>query len=111
DVFFSISSDVLSPLSAGALLLCVLRWFRREPPSLWLGIFTGLAIAATYLTKLANLPLLSIALLAIIATLLPIARQKSGGKFGAFAALVLCAAIPIGSWMVWTKYRFGDVTG
>jgi hypothetical protein len=111
DVFFSISNDVLYPLCVGALLLCVLRWLRREPPTLWLGIFTGLAIAATYLTKLANLPLLSVALLAIIATLLPSARQNSGGRLAVFAALVLCAALPIGTWMLWTKYRFGDVTG
>ena len=111
DVFYSINNDVLSPICVGSLFLCVLRWLRPEPPALWLGICTGLAIATTYLTKLANLPLLSVALIAIVATLLPIARQKSGGRLAAFAALVLCAAIPIGAWMVWTKYNFGGVTG
>jgi predicted membrane protein DUF2142 len=111
DVFYSINNDVLSPMCVGVLFLCVLRWLRREPPALWLGICTGLAIAVTYLTKLANLPLLSVALVAIVATLLPIAQKKSGGRLAAFAALVLCAAIPVGAWMMWTKYNFGGVTG
>jgi predicted membrane protein DUF2142 len=111
DVFFSINNDVLSPICVGALFLCVLRWLRPQPPALWLGISTGLAIAATHLTKLANLPLLSVALVAIVATLLPIARQKFGPRLAAFAALVLCAAISIGAWMMWTKYHFGGMTG
>jgi hypothetical protein len=111
DVFYSINNDVLSPICVGVLFLCLLRWLRPEPVTLWLGICTGLAIAATYLTKLANLPLLSIALAAIVATLLPRAQQKPGRSLAAFAALVLCAAIPIGAWMMWTKYNFGGVTG
>ena len=114
DVFYSINNDVLSPICVGALFFCVLRWLRTEPPALWLGICTGLAVAGAYLTKLANLPLLSVALVAIVAiphAELPKAQQKSGGRLLAFAALVLCAAIPIGAWMMWTKYNFGGVTG
>ena len=111
DVFYSINNDVLSPICVGVLFLCVLRWLRPEPLTLWLGICTGLAIAATYLTKLANLPLLGVVLIAIAATLSPITRQKSGGKPAAFTALALCAAIPIGAWMMWTEYNFGGVTG
>jgi hypothetical protein len=130
DVFFSINNDVLSPICVGVLFLCVLQWLRPEPPALWLGICTGLTIAATYLTKLANLPLLSVALVAIVATCgrpalsgrisarrqgtattAPIARQKFGPRLAALAALVLCAAIPIGAWMMWTKHNFGGVTG
>src|SRR6267143_2987955 len=92
DVFYSINNDVLSPICVGGLFLCVLRWLRPEPPSLWLGISTGLAVAATYLTKLANLPLLSVALVVTMATwrisawrqsaatTAPIARPKSVGR-------------------------------
>jgi hypothetical protein len=29
----------------------------------------------------------------------------------AFVALILCAAIPVGSWMLWTRFHFGDFTG
>jgi Predicted membrane protein (DUF2142) len=108
DVFFCINNDVLSPLCVALVLLCILRWFRPEPPTVWLGVLTGLAIAATYLTKLANLPLLMVALIAIISRS---SRSLLRGRIFALAALTFCAAIPIGAWMLWTMYHFGDATG
>jgi len=111
DVFYVLSNDILSPICFGALLLCVMRWLRVEAPSFLLSAITGLTIAATYLTKLSNLPLLAVALIAIAAKLLPIVRQKPRAGLPAFTALILCAAIPIGSWMIWSKSHFGDVTG
>src|SRR5439155_27907 len=77
-----------------------------QPP-----LYYALAIAAAYLTKLSNLPLVAIALVAIIAKLWPFIRQRAGAALVASAALVLCTAIPIGAWVIWTKYQFGDVTG
>jgi hypothetical protein len=38
-------------------------------------------------------------------------RQNREAALGAFATLMLGAAIPIGSWIVRTKYQFGDLTG
>ena len=111
NVFYAINNDVLSPICFGALFLCLLQWLRAKTPSLSLGAFTGLAVAATYLTKLSNLPLVAVALIAISAKLLSIVRQKPGAGLITFAALILCAAIPIGSWMIWTNYQFGDLTG
>jgi hypothetical protein len=63
NVFYAMNSDVLSPLCCGALFLCVLQWLRAQGASVWLGALTGLAIAATYLTKLSNLPLIAVALI------------------------------------------------
>ena len=57
NVFYAMNNDVLSPLCFGALFLCVLQWLRTNAPSLLLGALTGLAVAATCLTKLSNLPL------------------------------------------------------
>ncbi len=111
NVFYAMNNDVLSPVCYGALFLCVLQWLRANRPTFLLGTLTGLAIAATYLTKLSNLPLIAVALASIIAKLWPALRQNPRATVTAFAALVLCAAIPIGSWMVWTKYQFGDLTG
>jgi hypothetical protein len=68
-------------------------------------------MAAMYLTKLSNSPLIIVALVVIIAKLLPVIRQKPETALIAFTGLVLCAAIPIGIWLVWTKYQFGDLTG
>ena len=111
NVFYAMNNDVLSPVCFGALLLCVMQWLRTERPTFLLGALTGLAIAAAYLTKLSNLPLVAIALVAIIAKLWPFIRQRAGAALVASAALVLCTAIPIGAWVIWTKYQFGDVTG
>ena len=111
NVFYAINNDVLSPVCFGGLFLCVLQWLRTSRPTPLLGALSGLAIAATYLTKLSNLPLIVVALVAIIATLRPAIRQKPETVIIAFAALVLCAAVPIGGWIVWTKYQFGDLTG
>jgi Predicted membrane protein (DUF2142) len=130
DVFFCINNDVLSPICLAALLLCVLRWFGPRRPTVWLGAVTGLAISATYLTKLANLPSLIVVVIAIAAassrnvlpggtfghqqaavTIGPIERQQPRRRLAPGAALLLCATVPIGVWMIWTKDHFGDVTG
>jgi hypothetical protein len=111
NVFYAMNNDVLSPVCFGALFLCVLQWLRTNRPTLFLGALTGLTIAATYLTKLSNLPLVVVALVAIVAKLASAIRQKPQTALIAFAALILCAAIPMGGWMVWTKYEFGDLTG
>src|SRR5256886_6092881 len=111
NVFYAMNNDVLSPICFGALFLCVLQWLRAKTPSFSLGALTGLAIAATYLTKLSNLPLVAVALIAIIAKLASITRQKPDAALITLAALILCAAIPIASWMIWTNYQFGDLTG
>jgi hypothetical protein len=111
NVFYALNNDVLSPVCFGGLFLCVLQWLRTSRPTLLLGALTGLAIAATYLTKLSNLPLVVVALVAIIAKLPVAIRQKPEASLAAYAVLTFCAAIPIGSWIVWTKYQFGDLTG
>jgi len=111
NVFYAINNDVLSPVCFGTLFLCVLQWLRGNRPTFLLGALTGLAIAATYLTKLSNLPVIAVALVVIISRLLLITRRTPRAGLMAFAAIVICAAIPIGSWMVWTKFQFGDLTG
>jgi hypothetical protein len=98
NVFYALNNDVLSPVCFGGLFLCVLQWLRTSRPTILLGTLTGLAMAATYLTKLSNLPLVVVALVAIIAKLRPGIRQKPETALIAFAGLVLCAAIPIGTW-------------
>jgi len=111
NVFYAMNNDVLSPICFGALFLCLLQWLRAKTPVFSLGALTGLAIAATYLTKLSNLPLIAVALVAVMAKLVSLMRQRPRAGLMALAALVLCAAIPVVSWMLWTNYQFGDPTG
>jgi hypothetical protein len=111
NVFYAMNNDVLSPLCFGVLFLCVLQWLRTNEPSLLLGAYTGVAIATTYLTKLSNLPLIVIAVVVILAKTGVIVRRRPRAGLIALAALLVCAAVPIGSWVVWLKLQFGDVTG
>jgi len=111
DVLYVLSNDVLSPICFGAVLFCIMQWLRNESPSFLLSAVTGLAIAATYLTKLSNLPLLTVAIIAVVAKSLPGLRRGPAAATLAMLPMILCAGIPIGSWMLWSKAHFGDVTG
>lgn len=110
--FYSIQNDTLSPLCFGLAFLCLIRWLRVEAPPIRLGIGTGLALAATFLTNLSNLPLV---IGAGVVGLFPIRRWVKAGKgraaLPAIRALVWCAGLPIIAWLAWCEYAFGNFTG
>jgi hypothetical protein len=110
-VFFTINNDVLSPIFGGALFLCVLWWVRAPTPNLSLAPWTALAMAAAFLTKFSNLPIILVAIVVIGSKSIFSARQKPVPTLRALCLLVFCAAIPIGGWLLWTKFHFGDMTG
>jgi hypothetical protein len=83
-----------------------LRCITAETVTIRAALLTGFALAAAYLTKLSNVPFITIASLAIVACLW---RRKITPA--AFAALTAAAAIPAGAAMWWTKAHFGDVSG
>ncbi len=112
DAFYGIDNDVLSPICFGVTFICLLGWVREDQHSIVLGIGTGLSIAASYLTKLSNLPLILVAVGVIAWWCFAQARSKTlRGAIPALGALVACAAIPIIAWMFWMKSHFGDFTG
>lgn len=110
--FYSINNDVLSPLCFGAAFIFLLKWLRADIPDIRLGLAAGLALAATCLTKMSNLPLVAMAATVVW---LKILRLRRAGKLRAarpaVTVLALCAALPIGGWFAWCKYAFGDFTG
>ena len=112
DAFYGINNDVLSPICFGITFICLVRWFREDQLSVGLGITTGSGIAAAYLTKLSNLPLILIAIFAIVYWCVARARSRNlRSAIPALIALVCCAAVPIAAWMFWVKSHFGDFTG
>ncbi len=110
--FYSIQNDVLSPVCFGAAFICLVRWWQADIPDARLGAAAGLALAATFLTKISNLPLLAVSGAVV---LLEIGRLAKTGKLRAarpaLAALVLCAGLPMIAWLVWCRCNFGDFTG
>src|SRR5262245_10975223 len=112
DTFYGINNDVLSPICFGLVFICLINWFSHEKPSTPLGIATGLSIAAAYLTKLSNLPVIVVAIVAILWWCITEAgARKLRGAVPALGALAVCAATPIAAWLLWIKTHFGDYTG
>lgn len=112
DMFYGIGNDTLSPLCFGAAFVCLVRWLRAEVPGFWLALSLGIALSATYLTKVSNIPLIVIACLVIV--LRCFYQVRSGNIRKALPALgivLLSLAIPIGGWMMWMQHAFGDTTG
>jgi hypothetical protein len=110
--FYAIQNDVLSPLCFGAAFILLVKFFQPEIPSVRLGATAGLALAATFLTKISNLPLLAVSGIFIALKIFQIARD---GKLihwvSSLAAMFYCAALPMIAWLAWTKLNFGDFTG
>jgi hypothetical protein len=110
--FYSILNDALSPLTFGAAFILLVKFSRAEIPGPWLGAATGLALAATFLTKLSNLPLVAVSALFVIGKTWQLTRNgKLRASRPAILCLVLCAGIPMAGWLAWCKLHFGDYTG
>jgi hypothetical protein len=111
-VFYGINNDVLAPLTFGAAFVLLLKLWDAAQISPRLAVATGLALAATFLTKISNLPLLAAAGLFIALKMFRFAR---GGKLHssvpALAVLAACAGLPMAAWMAWCQINFGDFTG
>ena len=110
--FYSIENDVLSPLCFGAAFICLVRLLRADVPDVRLVTMAGLMLAATYLAKISNLPLLVVSAVAVLCKIWRLAKAgKLRPSLPALALVVLSAGLPISAWRVWTKYNFGDCTG
>jgi hypothetical protein len=110
-VFYSIQSDILSPLCFGVALILLVSFWQRVVPGVGLGLGLGLALAATGLTKLTNLPLLAIASLVLPAKAWQLRNRQLRQGWTSLIALVLGAGLPLATWMIWCHRMYGDFTG
>jgi hypothetical protein len=110
--FYSIQNDVLLPLTFGAAFILLMKFSRAEVPGVKLGMLTGLALAAAFLTKASSLPLLAVSALFVLWKMFRLARAgKSRAAWPALASLALCASTPMAGWLIWCQHNFGDLTG
>ena len=112
DVFYTVNSDVLSPLLFAGSLMLLWRWRRRDPPGLAFSAVVGLSVAMTLLVKLTNIALLVVFLSLLV---LEIRRSRREGGSGnlwrpASAALMTCA-LPVAVFLGRNYALFGDPTG
>ena len=110
--FYAINNDILSPLAFGAAFVLLLKLWAAETPSPRLAAATGLALAATFLTKISNLPLLAVAGIFLALKIFRLARAgRLRPAVPAFGLLAACAGLPMAAWMTWCRINFGDFTG
>lgn len=110
--FYSIGNDILSPLCFGLAFLCLAKMFRQKIPSVrWYAVM-GLALAATFLAKTTNLPLLAIVLAFLFVPARRLMKEKKmNASLASWTALLVCALLPVSAWMIVSKNNFGDFTG
>jgi hypothetical protein len=110
--FYSIQNDVLSPICFGITFILLLRLWRAEAPGILLCTGLGLSLAAAYLTKLTNVPLIAVAGIFIALKIFRLAKKGTlRHSLPALLSLFVCAAAPIVAWLAWMKTAFGDFTG
>ncbi len=104
-ILFTITNDALSPLVCAAVFYCVIRAIRQSRFTTSAATLSGFLIAAAYLTKITNAPVI------VVATvwLLVIAWRRRAAAAG--LVLLVSAAAPICIWTWWSAAQFGDATG
>jgi hypothetical protein len=105
-----VTSDALAPLLGGLAFLVCVELALRPQPGRWRGAAAGLVIAAAILTKLPNAMLGAVALHCGAASRR--ARRATGGAAdGAWLALWVALALPVGAWLVRNQLLLGNATG
>ena len=111
DSFYSINSDVLSPLFFLISLYLLIQIYINNRNRLF-HFMAGIMVAATFLIKLSNLPLL---IIFSIFLLLWAAKLYAAGQFRDrlpnILILSVSFAIPVFFWFGWNAYALGDITG
>ncbi len=109
--FYSIGNEALSPFCFGVTFIFMVKWLDSENPPPMLGVITGIAFAATYLTRTASLPLLVFIALAVFRKTKSSLRRFKQNASPAPWFFLACAIPPILLWAIWCKFNFGDFTG
>ena len=108
-VFFTINSDVLSPLLVVAALIPLLRWSDREQSGAWLAMAAGAAAFAAVLVKLTNVAVLSAVAVALV---LRFRRLRRAGRvLRESALLIVPIGLPLFLWALRNRLLLGDWTG
>lgn len=111
DIFFAITSDVLSPVVFTLAFLMLLEIYMGEKSRLY-HLLTGLVVAAAFLTKASNI---AIPALSAIVFLVKIKQAVSQNRLKQYlpsvVLFVFAAAIPVVFWLGRNYITFGDIIG
>jgi hypothetical protein len=92
--------------------ILLVKWSRAEIPGVRLGAAVGLALAAAFLAKISNLPLLAVSATAVLLKMFQLAKTgRLRLAAPSLSSLAICAMLPMALWLAWLKRNFGDFTG
>ncbi|SPF31234.1 membrane hypothetical protein [Syntrophobacter sp. SbD1] len=112
DAFYSLNSDVLSPLPSGIAFILLIRGVSGMNFALRHYVVLGLSISAALLTKLSNLPLLFMTIIFLAAKAVVSGRVRiSPTSIARLSAFCLCLLTPVAAWAVNNFLHIGDWTG
>jgi Predicted membrane protein (DUF2142) len=109
--FYSIQSDLLSPLCFGIAFIGLIKMLQAEPLRLPLTMWTGLALAGTCLAKTTNITLLLVAGIALFFKIRNLTKsERLRAVLLPLGMLIVSAAVPVAVWFAWNYHTFGDLT-
>jgi hypothetical protein len=112
DAFYSIQSDVLSPVCFGLAFIGMIEFTRADVIGKRQGILVGLVVAATVLVKTSNIVLIAVVIFALLYKVYLLIRTKklvpSAVTIGLF---LFCIFVPLIAWYSWNFFNSGDWTG
>ncbi len=111
DIFYGITSDVLSPVVFAAAFFILLEIYLGKK-SWKYHLIAGLLVAATFLTKASNIAIIPLAALVILIKIIRAYRQKQIKQYlPALVAFAFAATVPVAIWLGRNYVLFGDVVG
>jgi len=110
DIFYSVNSDIFSPVFFAVGLFIILEIFDNNKP-IWIYALGGLMASGMILSKLSNLPI--ILLFGIVVFLLIFKRKENSKIYSNTHLGIMCLAfiVPVAIWMGINRYYLGDFTG
>jgi hypothetical protein len=112
DLFYSLNSDVLSPLAYTASLILLMEWYQARAPRTRLGMALGLMTGLTFLVRDTNLALVVLAGALGVAKWRAMSREGRGAAGARTASTVaLSAAAPVTLSFLRNAIFLGDFTG
>ena len=110
--FYAINNDLLSPLTFGAAFVLLLKLCEAEISTKGLAAATGLALAATFLTKISNLPLLAVAGMFLALKIFHVARAgKLRASIPPLGILAACAGLPMAATRISAVWQTAGKSG
>jgi len=109
DTFYGITNDTLSPLLFAIAFFMLMQIFFSNKSHTY-NMFTGLVVAATFLTKISNVAILALLTIAVLLKIKYLLSNKQLKYVPPLATLLAAVIVPIGIWLVRNYIVSGSLT-